>query len=94
MIAGCTKGANSKENIHKRVHCVYYDPESYSAKCNVSAYTKGGKSEYECDVEYDKEKNLYTVTSEDMKISIGEKSTLISRGENSPFSALSLVISR
>ena len=48
----------------------------------MSAFTKNGKNEYECSVEYDKENNLYTVTSEDMKVAIGENSTVISRGEH------------
>ena len=79
---GCSdKDAN--ENIHKLVHATYYSPDSYTARCSVYAYTKGGVSEYECDVGYDKDKNVYIVKSDDMEISMDEKTTKISRGDNS-----------
>ncbi len=78
---GCSNKA-SKENIHKLVHDTYYSPGSYTANCRVYAYTKGGVSEYECDVKYDKENNVYTVISDNMEISMNEDITRITRGEN------------
>lgn len=82
IVSGCSQEGFFEESVHKRIHSAYYDPESYSASCSVCAYTKGGESKYECSVDYDKDQNLYTVVSEDMKLSIGENSTVISRGEN------------
>ena len=81
IFGGCVN-KDTKENIHKRVHATYYSPDSYTAKCSVCAYTKSGKNEYECDVIYDKEKDIYTVKSEDMEFSIDENITRISRGDN------------
>lgn len=78
---GCSN-KDTRENIHKLVHDTYYSPDSYTANCNVYSYTKGGVSEYECDVTYDKVKNAYTVKSDDMEFFINEDKTRISRGEN------------
>ena len=80
--SGCGS-KNTDENIHKLVHATYYSPNSYTAKCSVYAYTKGGVSEYECDVSYDKNKDSYIVKSDNMEISMDEKRTRISRGDNS-----------
>jgi len=80
-IAGCS-GQTATESIHKRVHTAYYDMPSYSARCLVTAYTKGGQNDYECTVSYNKDENSYKVISDDMEIAIKDKITKISKGEN------------
>ncbi len=79
-VAGC--GATATESIHKKVHSAYYDMPTYSAKCTVTSYTKGGQNDYECTVNYNKDNNSYKVVSSDMEIDISEEKTIISKGGN------------
>lgn len=82
MAVACGSNTPSAENIHRRVHEAYYDVDSYSARCMVTAYTAGGQNNYECSVNYNKDNNSYTVVSQDMKIDITNDKTVISKGEN------------
>lgn len=80
--AGCGKNTQKTENIYSAIHSVYYDIGSYNALCSVTAYTQGGQNTYKCNVSYQKDKGMFTVESDDMKISIDKNKTLISKGEN------------
>ncbi len=79
---GCNSAKNSAENIHKRVHETYYNVDSYSAKCQISAFTKGGQNDYECEVHYDSKSNSYSVISDGMKIDITGDVTTITKGDS------------
>ena len=79
--AGCNSQPAS-ESIHKRVHKAYYDMPSYSAKCLVTAYTKGSQNDYECSVFYNKDNDTYRLISNDMQIVIESEKTKISKGDN------------
>ena len=79
---GCS-AVPSAENVHKRIHEKYYNIESYTAKCTVTAFTKGGQNDYDCEVCYDSKNDTYTVTTDDMKIEISHDVTTIQRGDSS-----------
>ncbi len=79
-VAGC--GKTAEESIHKKVHTAYYDMPTYSARCIVTAFTKGGQNDYECTVHYNKDNNSYRVISSDMEIAITGEKTTISKGDN------------
>ena len=80
-VAGCNSMPAS-ESIHKRVHTAYYDMPAYSARCLVTAFSKGGQNDYECTVHYNKDNNSYKVISDDMEIDIKGETTTISKGGN------------
>lgn len=80
--AGCAGSAKKNENVHSRIHTAYYDINSYSALCSVSAYTKGGRNTYECTVSYQKDNEAFVVESDEMTISLDKNKAVISDGDN------------
>lgn len=82
IFTACGKSNDTRDNMYSKIHELYYDIQSYSANCKVTAYTKGGENTYECQVNYDSKNKSYTVTSDDMKIHLKSDKTIITKGQN------------
>ncbi len=83
MISLCACTADkSTDDIYEKIHELYYDIASYTAKCTVTTHTKHSENPYDCEVSYDKENDSYTVTSDDMKIHLTKDKAIITKGQS------------
>lgn len=84
MTTLCSCSAKTgNDDIYSKIHNLYYDMNSYSASCTVTAFTPGGENTYNCDIHYDKKNGNYDVLSEDMRIVLTKDKTIITKGQNS-----------
>ena len=56
---------------------------SYEAKAVINCYTKDDKISYKCTQAYDKSKDKYTLTTNDLKMEVTKDETIISKGVSS-----------